>query len=99
MNRAPDQNAVKGAVALAADSHDTQTPASECCAYPEIAIQLGRLVEAIEKQTVSIELAALQISAAMFFESNSFLCMTEDCLVEKAIEIRTLVREQNRRRP
>jgi hypothetical protein len=51
LKRAPEQTAIESALAVAADSHGTPTPAFECCAIPESAMQLSRLVAAIEQQT------------------------------------------------
>ncbi|MDP1525053.1 MAG: hypothetical protein Q8M20_04545 [Rhodocyclaceae bacterium] len=51
MDVALTQDAIESALALAADSDHTQAAAKACCAHPEIAIQLDRLVAAIMQQT------------------------------------------------
>lgn len=49
------QAAREGGPALAADFEHTQAAAFTRCAHPEIAIQLGLLVAAIEQQTAMLQ--------------------------------------------
>lgn len=61
MDAASTQTASEGGSALAADSDHTQAAANACCAFPENATPLDRLIASIERQTAVLERIALVI--------------------------------------